>query len=134
MTARASGEQIVLVIDDDDAVASSTALLLEVEGYRPITARHFDGARDRLSQIERAPDLIICDYHLSSGPSGVETIRMIRNVTQRSIPALLVTGDTSLAALDLADRLENCRLLSKPINGDELLETLQDVIEQTERL
>jgi hypothetical protein len=37
-TARVSGDRIVLVVDDDDAIANSTALLLEVEGYRPITA------------------------------------------------------------------------------------------------
>jgi PAS domain S-box-containing protein len=131
-TARVSGDRIVLVVDDDDAIANSTALLLEVEGYRPITAGHFDAAQERLSQIERAPDLIICDYHLGSGPSGVETIRMIRRVAKRSIPALLVTGDTSHAALDLADRLEKCRLLSKPIDGDELLGLLRDQFEQPE--
>jgi two-component system, sensor histidine kinase len=127
--ARASGGQIVLVVDDDEAVASSTALLLEVEGYRPITAGDFDEAQDRLAQIERAPDLVICDYHVGSGPSGVEIIRMIREVTKRSIPALLVTGDTSRATLDLAQKLEKCRLLSKPIDADELLGLLQDVFE-----
>jgi len=129
---RLNGEPIVLVVDDDDAVASSTALLLEVEGYRPVTAGHFDGAAERLSHLERAPDLIICDYRLSSGPSGVETIQMIRGVTKRSIPALLVTGDTSQAALDLAGRLEKCHLLNKPINGDELLQLLKDAIDQSE--
>jgi CheY-like chemotaxis protein len=119
----------VLVVDDDGAVASSTALLLEVEWYRPLTTGNLDEARDRLGQIERAPDLIICDYHLGSGPNGVDIIRIIRDVTNRQIPARLVTGDKSRAAIDLAQTLEKCRLLSKPINGDELIQSLQDMLE-----
>jgi PAS domain S-box-containing protein len=129
VAARRSGDQIVLVVDDDTAVASSTALLLEVEGYRPITSRNLDEARGRLVQIDRAPDFIICDYHLGSGPNGVDIIRMIRDITKRQIPALLVTGDTSRAAVDLAQTLEKCRLLSKPIDGDELFDSLQDLLE-----
>jgi PAS domain S-box-containing protein len=135
-TTASSRQQIVLVVDDDDAVADSTALLLDVEGFRAITAGHFDEARDRLEQLETAPDLIICDYHLGSGPSGIEIIGMIREVVGLPIPALLVTGDTSRAALDLADRLDRCRLLSKPIDGDELLGLLREVCEpptQSER-
>jgi PAS domain S-box-containing protein len=128
-TERARRELTVLVIDDDEAVADSTALLLEVEGYRPIRADGFDEARSRLAQLETAPDLVICDYHLSSGPSGVETIRMVRETTGKSLPAFLITGDTSRAALDLVDCLEQLHLLSKPINGDELLGLLREVCE-----
>ena len=127
--ARRSGDRVVLVVDDDGAVASSTALLLEVEGYRAITAGKLDEAQDLLLQIERAPDFIICDYHLGSGPNGVDIIHTIRHVTKKPIPALLVTGDTSRAAVDLAQTLEKCHLLSKPIEGDEHFRLLQDLLE-----
>jgi PAS domain S-box-containing protein len=126
---RTNADRIVLVVDDNDAVASSTALLLQTEGYRPITAGSLDDAQDKLAEIEGTPDLIICDYHLRGGPNGVETIRTIRELTSRQIPALLVTGDTSRAAHALLHQLEKCRLLSKPINGEELLRLLPDGFE-----
>lgn len=119
------GSPVVLVIDDDDAVAASTVLLLKVEGFRPVKARDHDGARRLLDELEGPPDLVISDYHLGDGPSGAEIIRMVRQVTGRPVPALLVTGDTSSAAAELAGRLPDCHLLSKPIVGDELLRLLR---------
>jgi PAS domain S-box-containing protein len=130
-TTRAAARRgrIVLVVDDDHAVANATAMLLEVEGYRPVIAACFDEAQNRLEEIAHAPDLIMCDFHLDSGPNGGETIGKIREITKRIIPALLVTGDTSMGAADLADQLEECHLLSKPIDAEELLALLQDLLE-----
>jgi PAS domain S-box-containing protein len=124
---RPNGSRTVLVIDDDSAVAQSTALLLEIEGYRPFVAHGLQDATATLAELDGPPDLIICDYHLHGGPAGGETIRMIREATGRTIPALLVTGDTSHAVLEIAEELENTRLLSKPIDGDELLRLLREV-------
>jgi CheY-like chemotaxis protein/two-component sensor histidine kinase len=123
------GNRIILVVDDDDAVASATAMLLEVEGYRPVMAACFDEAQSRLAEMARAPDLIICDLHFDSGPGGIETIGRIREITGCVIPALLVTGDTAVAAAARADELDKCRLLRKPIDADKLLALLQDALE-----
>jgi PAS domain S-box-containing protein len=114
----------VLVIDDDYAVADATALLLEVEGYRPYVAASLNDARARIGELLKAPDLIICDYQLGSSPNGVETIRVLRSLSKRPIPALLVTGDTSSAALKVGGQLEDCGILSKPIDGAKLLALL----------
>lgn len=126
---RSGGGRIVLVVDDDDAVANATAMLLEVEGYRPVIAGHFDEARDRLAEMAGPPDLVICDLHFDAGPGGVETIGRIREITRCVIPALLVTGDTAMAAAARANDLKKCRLLRKPIDADELLALLQDAFE-----
>ena len=122
---------LVLVIDDDEAVASSTSLLLEIEGYRAVVADRCDSAIVGLAQTDRTPDLIVCDYHLGAGPDGVETIQMIRELACCPVPAVLVTGDSSDATLDLASDLESCRLLSKPFDGDALLAALQDLRESS---
>jgi two-component system CheB/CheR fusion protein len=58
---------LVLVIDDERAVADATALLLGTEGLDVLVA---DGSRQDLDVIRahgRPPDLLICDYHLGKG-------------------------------------------------------------------
>jgi CheY-like chemotaxis protein/anti-sigma regulatory factor (Ser/Thr protein kinase) len=124
-----TSKRIVLVVDDDDAVANATAMLLETDGYRPLVARDLETAQSRLAEMDGALDLIICDFHLSPGPTGVETIGKLREMGRRAIPAVLVTGDTSTDIADMADRLEKCRVLSKPIDADELLAHLQELFE-----
>ena len=67
----------------------------------------------------RPPDLLITDYHLRGGATGIGVIRSIRNQARTRIPAILVSGDTS-DAIVLND-LEDISFLPKPVNTDELL-------------
>lgn len=65
----------------------------------------------RLHEIRQRPDLIICDYRLSEGATGLDAIQKLRDVFE--IPALLVSGDGSLPQSDGA-----YRLLHKPVSAD----------------
>ena len=118
-------ERVVLVVDDDAAVAAATAMLLEVEGYQPLVAASLDDALCRLTEATCIPNVIICDYQLGSGPSGVETIRKIREMCGRRIRSFLVTGDTSSSALNLGSQIEDCTILSKPMDATKLLGLLE---------
>ncbi len=101
-------------------------MLLEVEGYRVITAASLavavKGAKENL-QI----NLLVTDYHLSPGETGVEVIAALRGVLGESLRAVLVTGDTSSTVGDL-ERDEWIRVASKPINADELLAIVKTLL------
>ncbi len=109
----------ILLVDDDAGVRNATAMLLAVEGYRVIAASSL-GEAVRKTREDPPIDLLITDYHLSDGETGIQVIAALRRIAGADLKAVLVTGDTSSTVRDLkAD--QGIRVASKPINADELL-------------
>jgi len=107
----------VLIVDDEPAVLDATEILLELEGFKVLTASSGIEALECI--IDRSPDIIVTDYHLRSGETGAEVIRSIRDQIGRDIPVIVVSGDTS-DALALK-HLDDIGFLAKPVDTDELL-------------
>ncbi len=119
---RRSSSPRILLVDDDAGVRNATAMLLNVEGYRVVPASSLAEAM-RKAADDPAIDLLITDYHLSDGETGVQVIAGLRGIVGEDLKAVLVTGDTSSTIRDMkAD--EGIRVASKPINADELLGVL----------
>lgn len=111
---------MIILIEDDVKVANAWGLLLEAEGFRVATAATAKDAEAVIKHLDPAPDLIISDFHLLDGSTGVEAIAMIREEFKRNIPAFIVTGDTSKMVQE-AKSTENCIIMNKPVNTDQLL-------------
>ena len=124
---RASASGFIVLIEDDTAVASAWELLLEAEGYQVAIAASAKEANAVVNHIEYAPQLIISDYHLLDGSTGVQAVTAIRDRYDLEIPAFIVSGDTSKIIDDARD-LQNCIVLSKPVNTDQLLQTATEAI------
>jgi CheY-like chemotaxis protein len=60
------------------------------------------------------PDLIIADYRLESGHTGVEAIRALRGMLDRPIPAIVVTGSV-LSNHEREAHEHDFHLLLKPV-------------------
>jgi CheY-like chemotaxis protein len=73
--------KLVVVIDDDPLVLEATGGLLRSWGCCVVTAESCDEALVRLAETEagRRPDLIVCDYQLSRGLTGVDAIERLRS-------------------------------------------------------
>jgi DNA-binding NtrC family response regulator len=71
--------------------------------------------------------MIISDYHLLDGSTGVEAVNAIRAEFARDLPAFIVSGDTS-KMVQHAKSLPNSRLMSKPVNLDQLLEVARQAM------
>jgi PAS domain S-box-containing protein len=117
-SAETSGHRVLLV-EDEPGVRNAMRMLLRMEGFRVIAAAT---AAEALSELADDPefDIVISDYHLEEGRTGTEVISAARAKLGVTLKAVLVTGDTSSAIRELqAD--EHLRIISKPINSDNLL-------------
>ena len=81
-----------------------------------------------IQHLESPPDLIISDFHLVDGSTGVDAVAIVRDAFKREIPAFIVTGDTS-KLVDEARSTKNCIIMNKPVNTDEMLENAVVAIE-----
>jgi PAS domain S-box-containing protein len=125
MNENASG--LIVLIEDDVTVANAWGLLLEAEGYRVATAESAKEAQAVVEHLASAPDLIISDFHLLDGSTGVEAVAMVREAFDRNIPAFIVTGDTSKMVQE-ARTTGNCIILNKPVDTDALLKAADEAI------
>ena len=116
----------ILLVDDDAGVRSATAMLLRVEGFDVLCAASLAEVDTALRQNPRI-DLVIADYHLQHGETGIQVIAAARGAVSQSLSAVLVSGDTSSTLRDVkpSDRL---RVVSKPIQADELLSIISELL------
>jgi PAS domain S-box-containing protein len=115
-----SASGLIVLIEDDVNIANAWGMLLEAEGYRVATAASATEARALINHLDQAPALIVSDFHLLDGSTGVEAVTDIREHYGLNIPAFIVTGDTSKIVKE-AQTVDNCTLLNKPVNTGRLL-------------
>lgn len=118
---------LIILIEDDVQVANAWGLLLEAEGFRVATAASAKEARAVVEHLDAPPELIISDFHLLDGSTGVEAVADIRRRFARIIPAFIVSGDTSKMVQE-ARSTENCAIMNKPVNTDHLLKVAKVAI------
>jgi two-component system, sensor histidine kinase len=115
--------QCVLVIEDDHAVREAIALALELEGFAPLTAADAHNAASVFKQHIDAIAAVVSDYHVDTSHTGVDIVKSLRALRAAPLPAVFLTGDTSLATKAQQD-LPNTRLLSKPVDINHLVQAL----------
>ncbi len=116
---------LVLVLEDDRAVLDAMRLLLKVHGYRVLTATTIAQA---LQQAREHPGLrlLITDYHLTGGETGIEAIKVLRAELGADLRVALVSGAIPSALPGLAEDAR-LRLVGKPIRAEQLLEMLKSL-------
>jgi len=123
-----SASGLVILIEDDVNVANAWGLLLEAEGYRVAMAASATEAQALIQYTEETPALLISDFHLLDGSTGVEAVSAIREHYDSPIPAYIVSGDTSKVVKD-ARLLDNCTLMCKPIDTNRLLAAARHAVQ-----
>jgi CheY-like chemotaxis protein/anti-sigma regulatory factor (Ser/Thr protein kinase) len=113
---RASSAQ-VLVVDDDDDLRETIALLLDAQGYSVATACNGQMALDRLRTGD-APAVIVCDMKMPvmTGPELIQHLNADARLAR--IPVLAMSGDLSI----LPQAPPGALVLQKPIQVDRLLD------------
>ncbi|MBS0599467.1 MAG: HAMP domain-containing protein [Comamonadaceae bacterium] len=116
----------VLVIDNNDQVLESTARLLEGWGCR-VRAEH--GAPDDWSGQVDDVDLLLIDMCLNNGDDGVSAVSRLRRVIGRDVPALIMTGDVTLATRECITA-SGLPMLEKPVSALSLRSALTRLLQR----
>lgn len=110
----------VLVIDDDASTRLILKRSIERSGYAVQLAEQGDEALKMLSNVQ--PRFIVCDYRMP-GLNGLQVLDAIRSLeTHKTTPFVILSGETLAPPTD-----KYCRLLSKPIKANDLLQALSDL-------
>ena len=120
-----AGAQILL-IEDDAEVRNATRMLLKAEGYGVTAAASSDEAVRKASEDGRI-GLVVTDFHLGPGETGVQVILRLREVLRTPVKAVLITGDTSSAIKDLPPD-PDLRVLSKPVQAEVFLGLVRELL------
>lgn len=114
MIADPAGGKFIVVIDDDALVLDGMRGLLLSWGCNVVTAASDTQALTQIAEHDRQPDLIISDYRLANGRTGIEAIERLRGALGIAVPAFLISGDTTHACLREASA-SGYYLLHKPV-------------------
>lgn len=116
---------LVLVVENDADVRSAMMGLLEDWGASPLEATTLAEAEAHIAELGVPPDVILADYQLDAGATGLEVVAGLR-ARHGQIPAVLITANHSP---DLIQQTEDSGilLLTKPLALRRLRRLLQQV-------
>jgi two-component system, sensor histidine kinase len=123
----------IVVVDDESDVREGMESLLSAWQCLVVTASSGFDAVKQLRRHERAPDLVICDFKLLNGETGLDAIRTLRQALQQIVPVVLITGDIEPARLREAAN-EGLTLLHKPVEPDKLQVAMIDALRRADQL
>jgi two-component system phosphate regulon response regulator PhoB len=120
----------LLLVEDEDALATLLAYNLEKEGYR--VSRAADGEEALMMVAEDQPDLIVLDWMMPN-LSGMEVCRRLRAGKEtRALPVLMLT-----ARSDESDKVRGLDTgaddyLTKPFAMGELMARVRSLLRRTQ--
>lgn len=120
--------QTVFVVDDDDAVRTALASLLNAEGYRV----HEFGSAAAFYQhaVPDLPACLILDMKMP-GICGLEVVAELRRKGVL-IPVIFITGHGTIPLSVQAMKAGAMEFLTKPVAADELLRAVRDALAMDE--
>jgi DNA-binding response OmpR family regulator len=119
---------VVLVVDDESAIADTLTEILSRSGYAAMAA--YDGNDALESALLTPPELLITDVVLP-GMSGIELAITVRRIFP-DCKILLFSGQASTADLLTSAKRNghHFTLLSKPVHPKDLLACVADSLKQ----
>lgn len=118
---------LVLVVEDEPAIASILTAYLERDGLRSRMASDGQEALQLFRQLR--PDLVLLDIHLP-GMDGIDVLRAIRDDSQT--PVIMVTALADDVDKLLALRLGADDYVVKPFNPPEVVARVRAVLRRTQ--
>ena len=117
----------ILVVDDQEDILQTTALILRKDGHEVLTAS--DGIAALETARAAGPDLILLDIEMP-GMDGWETLRLLRlDGATRSIPVAMFTILFDLREKVRALKYGAQEYVTKPFEMEDLLRRVRRVLE-----
>ncbi len=116
-----SGEQTLLIVDDDEMLRQQLTRAITARGLRVVSAANFDQAVEQLGEL--SPDLAVVDLRMP-GESGLEVLREIKGRSPAT-KSIVLTGYGSIANAVEAMRLGAVNYVTKPADADQILQAFE---------
>ena len=111
--------KLILVVDDEAEIRSSTESLLRRWGCLTVSAGTFKEVEATLERELRMPDGIVTDYRIDGPQTGLDAIEAVRRYTGEETPAIIVTGEElGKDELEIAGRAD--AVITKPLSAEQL--------------
>ncbi|OYY95359.1 MAG: hypothetical protein B7Y41_02330 [Hydrogenophilales bacterium 28-61-23] len=110
---------LVAFIDDDEAILAAMVEVFDHWNVALAAGEDAEQVRAELRALGRVPDLILCDYRLRDGHTGIEAVQLLRDAFGADIPAALLTGDTAPVTIR-AIQASHLPVLHKPLKPAKL--------------
>ena len=118
-----------LVVDDEIHIVQVVAIKLRNNGFDVTTAENGAVALEIAKQDK--PDIIVTDFQMPV-MTGLELIENLRQDEQtKDIPVIMLTARGFAIEEDKRQELKISACLSKPFSPREVLQTIEDVLNQT---
>ncbi len=115
---------LVVVIDDEPEILAAMSLWLRQYGCHVVAAESLARAQELLRASGDTPELLITDYRLRDGETGLGAARALREEHGATLPVLVVTGDSTV---DVSSA--NLKLLKKPVGREQLEQAMLELCE-----
>jgi len=87
--------KLALVIDDEAIIRTSLTMMLEDWQFDVIAVGSAEEAVEAVTRSKRPPDVIIADYRLREGRTGIQAVQAVQRALDRVVPTVIVSGDTA---------------------------------------
>ena len=121
----------VLIVDDDEALTTVLAELLNSRGFRVSTANN--GARGYVSYLTSRPEFILTDLEMPE-VNGIDMVRSIRTVNSAARVIYMSAGLEKFAPeVHIEQRDFAAGFLLKPFTGGDLLALMRCDFDKADR-
>jgi two-component system sensor histidine kinase BarA len=115
----------ILIVEDNDFNRELLRSIIHLHGGKPLIAKDGDIALEIFSQ--QAIDAVLIDMHMPV-LNGIETTKIMRQRQSHSVVIIGLTADLHSGNIELLRAAGADEVLSKPINEDVLLSTLNRLL------
>lgn len=123
-------EKTILVIDDNTDIRENTAEILDMAGYKTVTAEN--GKKGVEAAIKCKPDLIVCDIMMPE-LDGYGVLHLLRkNAEMQHIPFIFLTAKTERSDFRKGMEMGADDYVTKPFDDIELLNAIEIRLKKSE--
>ena len=123
----ASGNETILVIEDDESVLDALKRMLEHFGYSIITASNGEEAIDNYLAEQKCIDLVILALNMP-GMGGRKCLERLLEI-KPDLKTIITSGYSPAASVDDINKNGTLVFIEKPYQLEDLLRTIREVVD-----
>ena len=120
-------QKTILVVDDEPDIRQSVKMILEVNGYKVVTAVDGDDCLKKLNEVK--PDLILLDIMMPGTP--VDDI--VKQITDIKIAFMSVVRISDARKRGLCTQGNIVDFFQKPFNVSDLIDRVELILDEEEQ-